>query len=124
MKNYQAFYFSNDDYLFKKRQNQIYEIPVERRQLRNNVEATVNEFTCKLDRKKLKVRGAFKTVVFAYSVAISINFGRIYRFILDNPDNFKDFLFFIFKFDKVRQIFNEFFYKFSKLRYFNAKLVQ
>jgi hypothetical protein len=113
MKKYQVFYFTHKNYLIRKRQNRINEIPYERRKLRNNVEATVNEFTCKLPRKKLKVRGAFKTAVFAYSVAISINFGRIYRYLLDNPDSFMRFLSFVFKIGNKRNIYNDFLYIFS-----------
>jgi len=93
-KKYRAYYFTKADYLRKKRQHQMDNIPPERRQLRNNVEATVNEFTCKFHRKKLKVRGAFKAAIFAYSVAISVNFGRIHRFIQNNPEIVKDLLFF------------------------------
>lgn len=85
MKNKRVFYFTQDDYLKKKRQKNILNIPQERRRLRNNVEATVNEFVCKMPKDKLKVRGRFKTSVFAYTVAISVNFGRIYRLILENP---------------------------------------
>ena len=85
MKKNRVFYFTHDDYLKKKRRKNILTIPKERRRLRNNVEATVNEFVCKMRKDKLKVRGSFKTSVFAYSVAISVNFGRIYRLILENP---------------------------------------
>jgi hypothetical protein len=52
--------------------------------LRNNIEATVNEFVCRMPKGKLKVRGAFKTEVFAFAVAISYNFGRIYRYITND----------------------------------------
>ncbi len=86
MKNCRGYYFTHEDYLRKKRLKAIESIPPERRALRNNVEATVNEFVCKLRKGKLKVRGAFKTAVFAYTMGISINFGRIYRLIQDNPD--------------------------------------
>jgi len=85
MKKNRMFYFTHDDYLKRKRKKNILSIPEERRRLRNNVEATVNEFVCKMRKDKLKVRGSFKTSVFAYSVAMSVNFGRIYRFILENP---------------------------------------
>jgi len=34
---------------------------------------------------KLKVRGAFKASVFAFSVAIGINFGRIFRLLQGDP---------------------------------------
>jgi len=85
MKKKRVFYFTDEDYLKKKRKKNILSIPEERRRLRNNVEATVNEFVCKMPKDKLKVRGLFRTSVFAYSVAVSVNFGRIYRFILENP---------------------------------------
>jgi len=85
MKKNRVLYFTHDDYLKRKRRKNILSIPEERRRLRNNVEATVNEFVCKMRKTKLKVRGSFKTSVFAYSVAMSVNFGRIYRLILENP---------------------------------------
>jgi len=86
MKKYRAFYFTRDDYLRKKRLKQRTSIPADRLNLRNNVEATINEFVCKMPKGKLKVRGAFKASIFAFSVAMSVNFGRIYRYIQDNPD--------------------------------------
>ena len=115
MKKCKVFYFTHQDYVAKKRQNQINNIPIERRKLRSNVEATVNEFVCKIPGKKLKVRGAFKTAVFAYSVAMSINFGRIYRYVMDNPDCF-DYLFsFAFKTIKEQIILIKSFFRFSIL---------
>jgi len=87
-KNDRVFYFTHDYYLSNKRQKVIDSIPVERRKLRSNVEATVNEFVCKMPNRKLKVRGAFKTSIFAFSVALSINFGRIYRLIQVDPPYF------------------------------------
>lgn len=89
MKNNRVLYFSHADFLNKKRQSAIRKIPKERRYLRNNVEATMREFTCKMPQKKLRVRAAFKAAVFAYSVAISVNFGRIYRYYIANPDELK-----------------------------------
>lgn len=86
MKKCRTIYFTRDDYLRKKRLKQRASIPADRLKLRNNVEATINEFVCKMPKDKLKVRGAFKTSIFAFSVAMSINFGRIYRYIQDNPD--------------------------------------
>lgn len=97
MKTHYAFYFTHEDYLSRRRQYRINEIPKERRQLRNNIEATVNEFVGKMPRKKVKVRGAFKTAVFTYSVAIAINFGRIYRLMLHDPDYVKALLSCIFQ---------------------------
>lgn len=78
-KHFRTYNFTEEDYLKNKRHNSINQIPKERRKLRNNVEATVAEFKRKLHNGKLKVRGYFKTLIFAFTMAISINFGRIYR---------------------------------------------
>ena len=86
MKKYRTIYFTRDDYLRKKRLKSRSSIPPDRLKLRNNVEATINEFVCKMPKGKLKVRGAFKASIFAFSVAMSVNFGRIYRYIRDNTD--------------------------------------
>jgi len=76
-----VYYFTKADYLQKKRLNSINKIPVERKKLRNNIEATTWEFIRKMPNKKLKVRGYFKTAIFAYTAAIAINFGRIFRYL-------------------------------------------
>jgi hypothetical protein len=81
-KHFRTYNFMEEDYLRNKRHSTINQIPKERRKLRNNVEATVAEFKQKFHKGKLKVRGLFKTMVFAFTMAISINFGRIYRYLL------------------------------------------
>jgi len=81
-KHFRTYNFIEEDYLKDKRHSTINQIPKERRWLRNNVEATVAEFKQKFHNGKLKVRGLFKTMVFAFTMAISINFGRIYRYLL------------------------------------------
>ena len=59
----------------------IKELPPERRKIRPNIEATVKEFTKAFNHKgKLKVRGFFKTSLYATASAIGINFGRIFRY--------------------------------------------
>jgi hypothetical protein len=73
-------YFTHEAYLRNKRHRSLESIPIERRTLRPNVEATVREFTRRMPDGKLKVRGTFKTRVFAVLNAIGINFGRIVRF--------------------------------------------
>ena len=73
-------YFTEADYLRKQRFKNLEMIPPERRTLRANVEATVSEFARKTNGSKLRVRGAFGAMTFAFSTAISINFGRIYRY--------------------------------------------
>ncbi len=96
MKKYRTFYFTLDDYLRNQRFKYRVSIPKERLRLRNNVEATINEFFCRMLHGKLKVRGAFKTEIFAYSVAISANFGRLFRHFAAN-DNIKSALFLHFR---------------------------
>jgi len=83
-KNKGRYYFTHADYLLNKRNSNINEIPKERRKIRPNVEATMKEFKTRTPGGKLKVRGLFKTSLFAFSVGIAINFGRIYRHIADN----------------------------------------
>jgi hypothetical protein len=77
--------FSYEDYLRNKRIRSIMKIPRERRKIRPNVEATVHEFSCRLTNGKLRVRGAFKAELFAYSTAIAVNFGRIFRYKSPKP---------------------------------------
>lgn len=105
MKKHRTFYFTRDDYLRKKRLKQRASIPADRLKLRNNVEATINEFVCKMPKGKLKVRGAFKTSIFAFSVAMSVNFGRIYRYIQDKPDMAASCIKYFFEYFKERFVF-------------------
>lgn len=76
-----VYYFTEEEYLKKQRLANIQKIPKERRSLRTNIEATVSEFTRKMNNRKLKVRGLFKAEMFAFAVGISVNFGRVYRYI-------------------------------------------
>jgi hypothetical protein len=78
-------------------------MPLKRRKLRANVEATIKEFVKPFNHKgKLRIRGKFKTMLYACSMGISINFGRIHRYLVVNPDlsglslliNTKNYLFF------------------------------
>jgi len=77
------YYFSEKEYYRKKRAHNIVNIPPERRTLRANIEATVSEFKRKMPDDKVKVRGQFKTMVFAIATGIGINFGRIVRYMDD-----------------------------------------
>jgi hypothetical protein len=85
-KKHRTYYFTREEYLKNKRSRAIDNIPEERRKLRNNVEATISEFSRKMQNKKLKVRGFFKAAIFAFTMAISINFGRIFRYKMTIPD--------------------------------------
>jgi hypothetical protein len=80
-KSARVYYFTSEEYLKKKRLVSIQNIPKDRRSLRTNIEATVSEFTRKMNNRKLKVRGYFKATIFAFAVGISVNFGRIYRYL-------------------------------------------
>ena len=87
-KNNGRYYFTHEDYMLNKRNLNILTIPKERRKIRPNIEATMKEFKARAPGGKIKVRGLFKTSLFAYSVGIAINFGRIYRHIMvNNIDN-------------------------------------
>ncbi len=79
-KNFRTLYFTREDAVRNARHRRIKEIPVERRTLRNNVEATMREFVNRLDGHRVRVRGKFTTALFAYGRAIGINFGRIFRY--------------------------------------------
>ena len=83
---YRTFYFTHKEYLSKRRQQAIRHIPENRQRLRANIEATIREFTHRMPQKKLKVRGFFRTSIFAYSCAVAINFGRIYRYLKEKPE--------------------------------------
>lgn len=87
-KHGRVYYFDRANYLLQKRVASIKNIPPERRKLRPNIEATVKEFTCGFNHKgKLKVRGRFKTMLYACSVGIAINFGRVWRYLIENPQD-------------------------------------
>ena len=82
-----VYYFDRADFLQNKRNRNIKLLPPERRKLRPNVEATVKEFTKPFNHQgKLKIRGTFKTMLYAHSMGIAINFGRIWRYWAKNPD--------------------------------------
>jgi len=92
LKNKGIYYFTHADYLKNKRNNNISKIPPERRKIRPNIEATMKEFKNKTKASKLKVRGQFKASLFAFAMAMSINFGRIYRLIIANYEKFENIL--------------------------------
>ena len=83
-KNKGRFYFTHEDCLQNKRNRNIMNIPEERRKIRPNIEALMKEFKTRTPGGKLKVRGLFKTTMFAFNCGIAINFGRIYRYIAQN----------------------------------------
>jgi hypothetical protein len=88
-KNQGKLYFTYEDYLKNQRNRNIDKIPEERKKIRPNVEATIREFTLRAPGNTLKVRGRFKASLFAFAVAIGVNFGRIYRYIRENNVHFE-----------------------------------
>jgi hypothetical protein len=78
---HRRYYFSEKEYYRKKRAHNILNIPPERRTLRANIEATVSEYRRTMPDGKVKVRGRFKTMLFAFATGIGINFGRIFRYL-------------------------------------------
>jgi len=107
-----CYYFTKEDFLSKQRHKNICNLPLDKRKIRPNVEASVCEFTRKMNNHKLKVRGAFKAALFVFSAAIAINFGRIYRYsknISRNSGDNNPFISAIFVFTKIFQaILNKF----------------
>lgn len=84
--NHRVFYFTDEMVQMQKRVHAIEFLPVERRKLRPNIEATMKEFTKAFNHKgKLRIRGKFKIMLFAFAMSIGINFGRIYRHLVENP---------------------------------------
>ena len=81
VKNKGRYYFKHEDYLQNKRNSNILNIPAQRRKIRPNVEALMKEFKTRTNNGKTKVRGIFKTTLFAVNAGIAINFGRIYRYV-------------------------------------------
>lgn len=80
-----VYYFTIEDVRQHKRNNVFKNLPQELKNIRPNVEATMKEFTKRFNHKgKLNVRGKFKTKLFALTMSIGINFGRIYRYLLEN----------------------------------------
>jgi hypothetical protein len=88
-RNLGKYNFSEEDMYRKLRHHNILKLPLERRKLRANVEATMQEFTHRMNGHKLRVRGAFKSSLFTFATAIAINFGRIYRSNMKKDDNRK-----------------------------------
>ena len=82
-----VYYFDREQYLANRRKRNIDTLPLKRKKLRPNVEATISEFMKPLNHKgKLRVRARFKTMMYACSMGISINFGRIHRYLTVNPE--------------------------------------
>lgn len=64
------------------RRVRIKALPLERRKLRANVEATVKQFTtCYNQEGKLPVRGRFRTALVLFARACAINFARVDRYL-------------------------------------------
>jgi len=89
-----VYYFDDAMVRLHKRIDAIKNIPVERQTIRPNVEATMKEYSKVFNHKgKLRVRGKFKTMLVVFARSIAINFGRIYRCIVEKirkkSDNYR-----------------------------------
>lgn len=85
-KKCRVYYFDESEVKRKQRHNSFANLPLDKRKIRANVEATMHEFTHRMRGHKLKVRGLFKTTLFVFATAIAINFGRIYRYRVKKAD--------------------------------------
>ena len=85
-REYRIYYFTDEMAVRNQRIRAIEKLPLDRRKLRSNVEATVKEFTPGYNHKgKLRVRGWFGAMLYVFTRAIAINFGRIFRYLRKNP---------------------------------------
>lgn len=103
-KNKGIFYLSNEYIIRKLRINNIMQLPLDRRKLRANVEATMHEFTYRTRGHKLRVRGTFKASLFVFATAIAINFGRIYRYHRENDPKSEVLSFFSFLYGMIEDL--------------------
>jgi hypothetical protein len=76
-----VWYFSEENILFHKRQQNIDLIPQERRKLRANVEATVKEMKRGIKNGKVRVRKQIKIRIYLNLTAISVNLTRIHKYL-------------------------------------------
>lgn len=79
-KGSRVLYFTEADALKHRRWRNILLIPPERRKIRPNVEASVRQMKSNMKNNKLKVRGLFKAMIYAYATAIATNAARIAQF--------------------------------------------
>jgi hypothetical protein len=78
-RNGRTFYFTEADVVKQARHRRIETLPVARRTLRANVEATIKQFKAPCRNGKLRLRGRCAMTAYAFLRALGINFGRIYR---------------------------------------------
>lgn len=82
-----VYYFEEADAQRSQRLNRLRNMPEEKQTLRNNVEATVKEFTTGMNHKgKLRTRGQFKATLYVLCTALGINVGRIHRHLKSDGD--------------------------------------
>jgi len=94
-RRFRRFYFTHQDYMNRRRQQAIEQIPEQRQNLRANIEASpveylfhrasVRKFKHRMPHAKLRVRGLFQTRVFAFTTAVAINFQRVSQYIHKKP---------------------------------------
>lgn len=81
-------YFDEQRVKRYQRHQRIKDLPEQHQTLRNNVEATIKEFTRGMNHKgKLRVRGRFRTELWALCLAMGINLERIHRYLQDETED-------------------------------------
>lgn len=82
-----VYYFDESDAQRSQRLNRLEQMPEKKQTLRNNVEATVKEFTRGMNHNgKLRTRGQFKTKLYVLCTALGINVERIHRHLKGDED--------------------------------------
>ena len=77
------YYFGHTYYMLNRWNNNINTTAQNRQKIRPNIEASVKQFRVRTPNGKVKVRGLLKTSIFAFRLGIAINFGRIYKYLID-----------------------------------------
>ncbi len=106
-KTHRMYYFTHSDHLRSRRHRNINLVPETHRCLRPNVEATVKEFYKPFNHKgKLRVRGLFKTMIFSHAMAVAVNFGRVYRYLGGDTNDWSRFVDVSFVSDSIFDVFH------------------
>ena len=74
-----AWYFGEKQLLKHQREQNYHNLPVERKKIRPNVEATVKEMKKGMNNEKVRLRGSAQILFYMTFTAIGVNLGRIHR---------------------------------------------
>ena len=82
-----TYYFDQTNVLRQARRDRLLNLPPDRLQLRANIEATMQEFKTPTRNGKLRTRGRAAATQHVFLRAITINFGRIHRYLANHASN-------------------------------------